>query len=253
MNDLYNKAKNRANDVRNRLGLGDEPISNIFKILENEGIFLFKRPIQSNISAIFLRSQKDHLVILNTNKTLGHQIFSCAHELSHFLYDQHIMGGVCIVNKTARDIEIEQLADYFASNFLMPEDGILKHIIRRTGGIRKIDTSDIIFLQQYYNVSLAAMLFRLFTLGHLTQEKYEYFKETIRIKRDAALFGYSTGLYEKDQSISYSQNYIEMAMRAFTNDEISERKLEKLLQDIGAKLSDFVLDDDQSLIEEESY
>ncbi len=66
---------------------------------------------------MFMKSKDAHLVIINSNKTLGHQIFSVAHELSHYLYDTHVMGGVCAVNKFNQDMEIEKLADLFASHF----------------------------------------------------------------------------------------------------------------------------------------
>jgi Zn-dependent peptidase ImmA (M78 family) len=253
--DLITKAKNRANEVRNSLGLGDEPISNIFRLLENRGIYLFKRPLKGNASAMFMKTKDAHLVIINSNKTLGHQIFSSAHELSHFLYDTHIMGGICVVDKYNQDLEIEKLADLFATNLLMPEDGILKHLFERTNnGKRNIRYTDIIYLQQYFNVSWSAMLNRVYNLGQLSKFDYEDYKQNIKIKKEASILGFTTELYEKDQSIVNSQLYIEKAMYAYNNDEISERKLEEILGDINTSIDELVLDGETSvLFEEEDY
>jgi len=252
MKSLIAKAKNRANEVRNRLGLGDEPVPNIFRLLENQGIYLFRKPLHGNASAMFMKSPNAHLVIINSNKTLGHQIFSAAHELSHFLYDNHIMGGVCTVDKYNQDIEIEKLADMFASHFLMPENGLLNHILRRTNnGKDDLDTSDIIFLQQHFNVSWSAMLYRLFTLGYITQSEYEYYKETVRVKKEAVKYGYSTELYEIDGKETYSQHYIEKVMEAYQNDEISRQKLEEYLNDVGISLSELEVDEESHLSEGE--
>lgn len=185
MKDVITKAKNRANEVRNSLGLGDEPISNVFRLLESKGIYLFKRPLEGNASAMFMKSRDAHLVIINSNKTLGHQIFSSAHELSHFLYDTHVMGGVCVADKYNQDLEIEKLADLFATHFLMPEEGVLKHLYKRTNnGKRDVRYTDIIYLQQYFNVSWSAMLNRVFNLGQISRTQYDDYKENIRIKRD---------------------------------------------------------------------
>ncbi|KIL31286.1 MULTISPECIES: ImmA/IrrE family metallo-endopeptidase [Bacillus] len=255
MQRLVALAKSRSNELRNSMGLGDEPISNIFKLLESKGVFLFKRPFKGKASAMFMKSKDAHLVIINSNKTLGHQIFSAAHELSHYLYDTHVMGGVCAVNKFNQDMEIEKLADLFASHFLMPEDGILKHVIKRTNnGSRNLDYTDIIYLQQYFNVSWSAMLNRVCNLGHITKQEYDYYKSTIKIKSEALKHGYSTEIYEIDEKSYNSQLYIEKAMKAFENDEISEKKLEEFLHDIEMTIDELSLSEEKShIFEEEDY
>lgn len=255
MQKLIALAKNRSIELRNSMGLGDEPISNIFKLLESKGIFLFKRPFKGKASAMFMKSKDAHLVIINSNKTLGHQIFSAAHELSHYLYDTHVMGGVCAVNKFNQDMEIEKLADLFASYFLMPEDGILKHVSKRTNdGKRNLDYTDIIYLQQYFNVSWSAMLNRVYNLGHISKQEYDLYKSTIKIKSEALKHGYSTEIYDIDGKLYNSQLYIEKAMKAFENDEISEKKLEEFLRDIDMTIDQLSLSEDKShLFEEEDY
>lgn len=252
MRDLINTAKNRANEFRNKLGLGDEPISNIFNLLESQGIYLFRRPLEGNASAMFMKSKDSHLVIINSNKTLGHQYFSAAHELSHFLYDTHILGGICAVNKLNQDMEIEKLADYFASHLLMPEEGILKHLLKRTNdGKRNISLSDIIYLQQYFKVSWSAMLIRLLNLNQISKSEYDYYKNNIRITREATRLGYSVDLYISDSSSSNSQIYIEKAMYAYEHDEISENKLNEFLNDIDTSLEVLELNANSVLFEEE--
>ncbi|GAB1798614.1 ImmA/IrrE family metallo-endopeptidase [Priestia megaterium] len=232
MQALVSKAKTRANEVRSALGLGNEPISDIFKILENKGIYLFSKPLTGNASAMFMRSNDIHLVIINSNKTLGHQIFSAAHELAHFLYDEQVMGGVCVVNKYNQDLEIEKLADLFASNFLMPEDGIFKHVdIRTRGRFESLSLQDILYLQHYFKVSWKAMLYRLFTLSIISKMEYERYCK-VSITREASKYGYPTDLYWPDQKHSFSQKYIEKVRYAFDNYEISEKKMEEYFQDI---------------------
>jgi len=247
MKNLITTAKNRANEVRNTLGLGDEPVSNIFRLLESKGIYLFKRPFHGNASAMFMKTDDAHMVIINSNKTLGHQVFSAAHELSHYLYDSHLMGGICTVYKYNQDMEIEKLADIFASHFLMPEDGIMKHLLKRTdNGKKGITYTDIIYLQQYFNVSWSAMLNRVYNLGQISKTQYEDYRENIRIKREASILGFTTELYNKDRSSYNSQLYIEKAMFAFQNDEISEKKLNEFLGAIDLSLNELEINDQEN-------
>lgn len=234
--ELIYIARTRANEKRNALGLGDEPISNIFNLLENQGIFLFIKPFKGNASAMFMRTKDIHIVIINSKHTLGHQIFSAAHELSHFFFDKELMGGVCLANKYNQDQEVERLADFFASYFLMPEEGLLKHISKRKKKANScLDLSDIIYLQQYFRVSWQAMLYRLLNMGELSLEEVEKYK-TVSIKSEAAKLGYDLDLYTPTYKECPSQKYIEYAMKAFKHDLISESKLNEYLSIIGTSL-----------------
>lgn len=229
MNDLISKAKIRAIEVRNKMGLGDEPIPNIFRLLENEGIYLFTRALKDNISAIFMRMNNNHLVVINSNKTVGHQIFSAAHELSHFLFDKDVIGRICEVNKYNQNDEIEKLADFFAAYFLMPDDGVLKYISKRKGANdTELNLEDVIYLQQNFNVSWTAMLYKLLNLNFLSSEQVERYK-SIGIISKARQLGYPTDIYEKNKEIINSQKYIENVMTLLKENEISDKKAHEYL------------------------
>lgn len=233
MKDLITKAKVRANDTRNAFGLGDEPISDIFLLLERQGIFLFLKPLESNASALFMKMKKTHLVIINSNRTLGHQIFSAAHELSHFLFDKHLTGGICVANKRDQNLEVEKLADLFAAYFLMPEEGLLKHLAKRKKDLHtKLTIPDLISLQQYFKVSWAAMLYRLLNMQLLTHQEVEQLR-SIPITREALKLGYELDLYRTNQKEIVSKKYLEQVNFAYENHEISKKKFDEYLLDVG--------------------
>ncbi|GIO33275.1 hypothetical protein J2TS6_44160 [Paenibacillus albilobatus] len=249
MKHLISKARIRANDVRSQLGLGDEPISNIFTLIEDQGIYLFFKNLGENVSAMFIRSSNAHMVIINSNKTKGHQIFSAAHELSHFLYDKDLLGGICQVSKTSQDLEVEKLADFFASHFLLPEEGLLKHISKRTDSMeRSLSLADVIYLQQYYGVSWQAMINRLYNINCITANEFETFKN-VSIKREASRLGYDLSLYEKTYDEKPSQRYVELAMKNYQKFDISETRLNEYLNDVGLSL----LEMEAEVIEEGDY
>ncbi|WP_411954220.1 ImmA/IrrE family metallo-endopeptidase [Alkalibacillus sp. S2W] len=232
MDKLVNRAKVRAHTMRNQLGLGDEPIHDIFQLLEQEGVFVFQKTLSQHPSAMFMRSQNEHIVIINSAKSLGHQHFSVAHEYSHYLFDQELAGGVCLVNFYQQNYEKEQLADLFATYFLMPEEGLLKHLAKQNPSYEQhIRLQDVLALQQHFKVSWAAMLWRLLNLNLINRDTFNQLKERT-ITYEAQKYGFPLDLYHStpDQP---SQRYIEKIMTLYDHAEISEQKADEYLNTIG--------------------
>jgi len=226
----------RANKIRNSLGLGQRPISDIFTLLEDIGLILFKKPINnSSLSAIFMQDKKNHLVIINSNRTLGHQIFSAAHELSHFYYDKGMLGGICSANSSNTKNDIERLADEFASNFLMPDEGIIALAEKRKNKDGKLGLFDMVFLQQYFKVSWIAMLKKLNSLNYI--HNIDEFRN-IGIIRLTQMLGYDINLVSKTKDHFVSKRYMELVLKCYENDEISETRLKEYLEDININIDD---------------
>jgi Zn-dependent peptidase ImmA (M78 family) len=83
--------------------------------------------------------------------------FDTSHELGHLvMHGQEIYGLK----------EIEQQANWFAAEFLMPTADIRDELPRR------VDWQRLFELKQRWQVSLAALLMRARTLGTLTEAQY---------------------------------------------------------------------------------
>ena len=109
---------------------------------------MFKRPLHENsLSAFFMRDKKNYLVVVNSAKTLGHQIFSAAHELSHYYFEREILGGVCSVSRFNSQNSLEKSADLFDVHFLMPDEGVISAAEKRTEQTGKLELYDLVFLQ----------------------------------------------------------------------------------------------------------
>jgi transcriptional regulator with XRE-family HTH domain len=82
-----------AAEERRRLGLGDEPIRDIFGLLERNGCRILRRPMppEAGISGvfIFLEAEAAAFVLINAAQPLCRQIFTAAHEYCHYLKDRH--------------------------------------------------------------------------------------------------------------------------------------------------------------------
>ena len=159
-------ARTRASEIRCRLSLGEGPINDIFAIIEGLGILLFKKPFNSNnLSGLFMKNSKNYIVVINSSKTLGHQVYSAAHELSHYFFDKEFNGSICSISKGENEREI--LANKFAEHFLMPDESVAQIVNRKIEEKGSIDEFDILYLQNYFGVSWYAILVKLKKLQYI--------------------------------------------------------------------------------------
>src|SRR5690606_13172611 len=107
--------------------------------------------------------------------------------------------------------ENELKADYFASFFLMPKDGIMSLIPNEEFNNNKVNLSldTIVKLEQYFQVSRSAMLYRLKDLQFIDNETYnEYSSGVIKSARRR---GYKESLYVANRLDEFLSNYGDMA------------------------------------------
>lgn len=244
MNEIEKKAKRYAIETRQVLGLSySMPVEDIFKLLEGEGIYVFKKPFNSTqISAIYRRQKDSCLIIVNSARTLGHQIFSAAHELYHYRYNKELSAKMCKVDVPNTKDQEEIMADLFASHFLMPDDGVIKLAESRKNKNGKLDVTDILFIQQYFNVSYKAMIKKLFDLGYIEDPNY-YLK--ISVIKLAKKLGYDTKIYQPTNDYYCSKSYVELVVDAYEANLISEKRANEYLGDVGLSFENITIETDE--------
>jgi Zn-dependent peptidase ImmA (M78 family)/DNA-binding XRE family transcriptional regulator len=150
-------AENIALQERNRLGLGDAPISFLRELLEREvGLRIFYIKIApAEFSAMYAYdTELGGCIAANILHPIERQRWSIAHEFAHFLaqrYEADLVG-----NEYKRLPSKERFADAFASYFLLPTGGLLRQI-----GNRPIRRTDLFELSNYFGVSVEALTRRL--------------------------------------------------------------------------------------------
>lgn len=222
-----------ALQIRGSLGIGIFDKINIFDFLSNvEGISLMIVEMSDKISGMVLRRNDESLIVINSKKTLGHQHFTAAHEYYHLKFDRNISHRICPIKKFEDEYEEEYKANQFAVNFLLPKQAV-EFILSRRVNNRKIELDDVIFLEQYFEVSHQLMLIRLKELGYINKNQYEEFKKNV-VKRACEL-GYSAKLYKptSDEGIKVYSKYLELATRLYESGRISRGKYEELLIEGG--------------------
>jgi len=168
-------------EERRRLGLGDEPIRDIFALAELNGCRILRLPIPaaSKLSGafIFLEDKEAAFALINSADPPGRQAFTAAHEYCHYLKDRH--EGPLIDDPDVFSDEFvslshprEEFAQTFAACFLMPASKVRATIEKEFGG-RKLTYEYVLYLKRYFGVSSTAMLRRVRGLGYLSAAQHE--------------------------------------------------------------------------------
>jgi len=117
-----------ASFERERLVLGTQPIENIFELLRNQGIHIFKRQLEDkNISGLYINHPvinhpaPGHCILVNYFDDLYRQNFSAAHEYCHALFDSSQGQEITYLKFLNDNSGFEWRANSFAGNFLVPK------------------------------------------------------------------------------------------------------------------------------------
>ncbi|MCR4441213.1 MAG: ImmA/IrrE family metallo-endopeptidase [Peptococcaceae bacterium] len=247
--ELDRWAERRAMEKRGELGLGIEPISDIFDLAERQEVLLLRYPSDNDKLSAFITQKKGrHVMYINSNMNLGRQIYSTAHELKHLFFDDMTVNSVYICNPGENDTDKEEeiTADLFAAHFLMPYDGVRKVFYQKFGRPRLIHEGHVLYLQHRFKVSYAAMLYRMLQCGIITPPIYGKLKKAglnenaQYLERITAEFGYDTALLKPTQPVipalliySLKENY--------EKNLVSFAKVEEVLSLWDKKPRDFAI------------
>ncbi len=181
--DVVSLAEKHAVELRDWLGIGLGPVSDIFSLIEFDiGIRLYQRRLASNskVAGLFtFDEQVGACILLNANHPLSRRVQSAAHELGHFFGTR---GTPEVLEEDERFLSREErYANAFGRAFLSPVDSFtesfrqLKEITGRT--TRRL----IILLAHQYNISRQACVLRLEDLGLAKKGTWEWFEHNGRI------------------------------------------------------------------------
>ncbi|MFT4038999.1 MAG: XRE family transcriptional regulator [Thermomicrobiales bacterium] len=164
-------AEEVAASERNRLGLGDGPIDDIWGLLESDiGLRVFAYPMDSSSIAGMFNYSPEYggCIAVNANHPIERQRWSAAHEYAHFLTDRY-KPEISVLRTRRRKPGSERFADAFAMNFLMPAAGLTRRFTAmRRARSSPITPADLLALSHRYGVSAKAMTLRLEELQLLT-------------------------------------------------------------------------------------
>lgn len=233
-------AEAMADEERRRLGIGYEPIRDIFSLLELNGLHILRLPIpdESKISGVFIffEAERAAFALVNSAQPFEQQVFVAVHEYCHYL--KHRNSGPVIDHP---DIFIEEylplyhprekFAQTFAVRFLIPPEKI-KVVVEKDLHSKKMSYADVLYLKGYFGVNIPDMLHALKDLEYIPSSKYEAYLKFTPSLDDQAYFsdpGQEWRPLKKRSKATPSKRFMSLAFEAFQKKKISEEKLSELV------------------------
>lgn len=152
-----------AEYVRNYWSLSDSPISNISRVIENNGIILGSYNLDCDEIEAFsqMSFDKPHIIFGKGRRSSVGTRFSIAHELGHLILHKSIPNDY-LENKIVFK-KIENQAHHFARAFLFPRASFRKEVARADIDIFRI-------LKSRWKMAISAMIYRALDLGLMDED-----------------------------------------------------------------------------------
>lgn len=163
---------------RQRLGLGDSPISRLRDILEQDvGLRIFYLEMPPKYSGVYNYDERlGGCIAINDNHPEERRRWSLAHEYLHFLVHRR-KPVFDFEDQYQRIPESERLADTFPKYFLMPTSGLLKRFNDMYRSHGKFTPTHLFTLAHYYGVSVEALVYRLEEMELLPSGTWERLRD----------------------------------------------------------------------------
>lgn len=151
-----------AQECRKRWGLGDGPISNVTRVLENAGVVITQfSGVSEKVDALSLNRKYPIIVRNDAKESVCRLRFDLSHECGHFVLHEGVETG---------DNVTESEADQFASAFLYPRSAFLQELPDFRG--KRIDWNRIYQLKILRGVSARAIIFKAHQNELITAQQF---------------------------------------------------------------------------------
>lgn len=222
-----------SKELRRFLGYTDITIGrNVYDDFRQIGLHVFRRELSnSDISGLFIKHPiAGKCILVNYSEDIFRQRFTAAHEAAHAILDDQETVVVSFKHASGKDYR-EVGANYFASNYLMPAEFLLK-----LPNCKAWDKQRISEWALKLKVSTEALAYALKNNNLITPAQTNEFKRTPvppEAKIDPEL---PTGLGESARQRKLamlkrglSESYVRICMEAYRKEIVSFGRLAELL------------------------
>jgi len=174
--NVEDQADRDALELRQRVGLGLQPVLDITAFLELEfGIRIYVRRLDAKISGLFAFDDTiGACILLNANHPRERRNNTAAHELGHLVSTRR-KTDVLWSRSPVRSPE-ERYANAFARSFLTPSRTVIERLHEITAGASKLTRRHVILIAHSFGVSREAIVRRLEELGQTKKGAWDWFE-----------------------------------------------------------------------------
>lgn len=173
--DLRAQAEQDAQELRDWLGLGPGPVTDIVSILDLQmGIRVYVRPLEGKVSGLFAYDDAaGACILLNSRHPRERLTKTGVHEAAHFVSARR-RPEVLTEDERFSSRE-ERYANFFERSFLTPARAVRQLFAEITAGQSHLTRRHVILLAQAFGVSREAMVRRLEELRLAREGTWDWF------------------------------------------------------------------------------
>lgn len=231
--DIHSQAEANANELRDRLGLGNGPITNITGLLEMDlNVRVYVRRFDGAVSGLFAFDDSvGPCILLNANHPKSRRNQTAAHECGHFISTRREPE---FLNESAVEVPREErYANAFGRALVTPARGVMKKFQEVTAGCDRLSRRHVIIMANHFGVSREAIVRRMEELKLAKNGTWNWFTENggITDEQERQVLGgqapSDSQQFEAEQPASFRLQTL--AAEAFRRELLSESQLADLL------------------------
>ena len=227
--DVAELAEDVATRERQRLGLGDQPIPDIRRLLESEvGVRIFFGRLPRMFAGMYLFVDGlGGCMLINGVHPVEKQRASIAHEYAHLIVDRYV-AGIDYLTIPGRKPANERFAESFAMSLLMPASSVRLRFNEAVSDAGEFRVANLVRLKHWYGVSMEAMALRLEGLGLLRPGTWALLKDKgLPVRKAQERLGLETDFVQEP---AYPERYKFLAVHAYERGELTEKELANYLR-----------------------
>lgn len=180
-----------AKKLREKWGLGLEPISDIQDIIENNGIILTATDMVDKIDAYSTSVAVNRMIVTSKQNLVARTNFNIAHELGHIILHDWDMDLSTLPNDDFK--ALEKQADRFASEFLFPTDAFKSELVYSNS------LKFYYILKKKWGISVQAMLYKAMKLNFINEWQYINLLKNVNRKQedDDTPYNFNKGMLQE--------------------------------------------------------
>ncbi|MDA8182880.1 MAG: XRE family transcriptional regulator [Actinomycetota bacterium] len=224
-----------ARQLRRRLDLGGGALGDPFQVLD-EHVLIWRLPLGADLGAapsgfFYNHPEAGFCIVVNSEMTLGRQVFTLAHELAHaYFHSQH---ADVVVSMPGEDHGRERFADAFAGELLVPGDELRRAVGELAAFDDVAEPTVVVHLQRHFGVSFATLRVRLLQERLISRSDYDALGETSPSRLAMAL-GYRVhpadlGSYELNPLASHPSRVLLLVRAALEHGVITQGDAAEIL------------------------
>jgi len=213
--------EHHANELRKEWSLGLDPIPDVIALLEEKKIKVFEIEAPDEFSGLSSRTDGVAVIVVNrTTENIVRKRFTALHELAHLILE---------FPEDMSDKEKEHLCYSFAGAFLFPESVFKEELGKKRNSIL---LNELKLLENYYGMSVQAMMWRAHDLQLISDSKYKEYNIWLnKTKNKKTQFGTFQG---RETPIRFER----LVYKALSEDIITNSKAAALLNKPLSELED---------------